>query len=127
MSFGDRLTHTVTIVRQVATGAQGDYGHATTADSVLATVKAAIQPRRERELAATDQGGVATSEYVLFLLPTDITTADAIVHDPDTCPVSADLPAARFEIIGTPNAAGLGHHLEVQARLNGAPQEADGS
>lgn len=127
MSFGSRLTHTVSIVRKSDAHTLDDYGQPVTSDEVIETVKAAIQPRRENEQAAVSQAGPAVANYVIFMFPTDITTADAIVHDQDVCPLVADLPTGRFELQGVPNAAGLGHHLEVQARLIESAQLAWGS
>jgi len=127
MSFGSRLTHTVSIVRKADSHSLNDYGQPVTSDAVVETVKAAIQPRGAREQEATSQGGAAVSEYKIFLFPTDLNTADALFHDQALCPVLADLPTGRFEITGVPNAAGLGHHLEVAARLVEAAQLAAGS
>lgn len=127
MSFGSRLQHTVSIVRQDDNGTFDDYGQPVTVDEVLSTVKAAIQPRNERERDSASQGGPAVGDHVIFMFPTDLTTADAIFHDDTICPLVSDLPTSRFEIVGVPNAAGLGHHLEVQARLIESAQGAIGS
>ena len=127
MSFGSRLTHTVSIVRKSDAHTLDDYGQPVTSDEVIETVKAAIQPRRENEREAVSQAGAATADHVIFMFPTVLRTADAIFHDQSVCPVVRDLPTARYEISGVPNAAGLGHHLEVQARLISASQLATGS
>jgi head-tail adaptor len=127
MSFGSRLTHTVSIVRKADAHTLNDYGQPVTSDTVIATVKAAIQPRQASEQAATSQAGPAIADYVIFMFPTDLSTADAIFHDRTVCPLVRDLPTARFELQGVPNAAGLGHHLEVQARLIESAQLAAGS
>jgi head-tail adaptor len=127
MSFGSRLTHTVDIIRETDSGTLDDYGQPVTTEAVLATVKAAIQPRSQREIALISQGGAAVSDHVIYLFPTELTSADAILHDSADCPVLKDLPTSRFEVIGVPNAAGLGHHLEVAARVVASPQEAEGS
>lgn len=127
MTFGSRLTHTISIVRQADSDTLNDYGQPITTDEVVETVKAAIQPRMPRERESVSQGGPAVTEYVIYLFPTDLTTADALVHDDAVCPVANDLPSGRFEVVGVPNAAGLGHHLEVAARLVEPAQEAEGS
>lgn len=127
MPIGSRLTHTVDIVRATATGTLDDYGQPVESEAVLASVKAAIQPRTQREMETVSQAGAAVTTHAIYLLPTDLTTADYISHDASACPLSADLPDGRFEIIGIANAAGLGHHLEVDARLIASPQEAEGS
>lgn len=124
MSFSQRLTHQVAIVRQADTATLDDHGQPVTTDAVLRTVAAAIQPRSSRERLETSQAGAAVSDHVIFLFPTDVTTADAIVHDDAVCPVGDDLPSQRFEIVGVPNAAGLSHHLEIEARLVEAATEA---
>lgn len=125
-AFGSRLTHTVTIVRETPTDTLDDYGQPTVTTSQR-TVKAAVQPRTEREQALMSNAGAAVSDHVIYMFPTDLTTADAIVHDEGTCPVASDLPTGRFEIVGVPNAAGLGHHLEVEANMVASPAEAEGS
>jgi head-tail adaptor len=126
MSFGSRLTHTVSVIRATE-GALDEYGQPTVTESVLATPKAAIQPRSEREKALIGQGGAAISDFVIYLFPTELNTSDAILHDEAACPLTSDLPTSRFEITGISNAAGLGHHLEVAARMVASPQEAEGS
>jgi hypothetical protein len=88
-------------------------------------VRAAIQPRRrggDREAPLVSEAGVTLSDHVIYMRPTDITTADAIEHDASVCPVLNDLPTCRFEIVGVPNAAGLGHHLEIDAKLVATPE-----
>ena len=127
MSFGSRLTHTVDIERAVVSGGETDYGADLVTPTILATVQAAIQPLSQQEAAAFSQAGAAVSTHRIYLFPTNITTADAVIHDPLTCPATADLPYSRFEVTGVPNAAGLGHHLEVEAVLVASPQEAEGS
>lgn len=122
MSIGSRLTHTVTIVRNsVSTDPDDDdeQGQPQRTESTLATVKAAIQPKRADEMALTTQAGAVVADHRIFLLPTDLTTADAIVHDAQDCPMRPDLPDSRFEVTSVPDAAGLGHHLEVEARVIG--------
>lgn len=126
MSFAALLTHTVTIERpgSVDPDVVDEYGHPVEASPTTSTAKAAIQPKRATEVAQTTQAGVAVSDHRIFLLPTTLTTADAILHDASDCPMSPDLPDARYEVVGVPNAAGLGHHLEVDAKLIGGIAEA---
>lgn len=126
-AFGSRLTHTVSIIRQFDSSNLNDYGQPITSDVELASVRAAIQPRKAREQDAVGQGGPSVTDYVVYLFPTDLTTADAIFHDEAVCPVPNDLPTGRFEISGVPNAAGLGHHLEVACHLVAAAAESEGS
>ena len=128
MSFGSRLTHTVTIVRPDvdANPAHDDeYGQPVATPETIATVKAAIQPlTRDQETVITSQGGAVFADHRIYLFPTDIRTTDAIVHEAQACPMSPDLPDARYEITAVPDAAGLGHHLEVEARLTGSYAQA---
>lgn len=127
MSFGSRLTHTVSIIRTSESGTLDDYGQPIRTEAVLSTPKAAIQPKSQREKTLFSQGGAEISTHTIFLFPTDLTTADALLHDAADCPVTVDLPTARYQIDGIANAAGLGHHLEVDARLVASPGEAEGS
>lgn len=126
MSFGARLTHTVSIVHRADSGSLDDYGQPTMTETAHGA-KAAIQPRRASEVAAISQAGVALSDHVIFLFPTDITVADYVLHDQLTCQMHPDFPTSRFEVVGVPNAAGLGHHLEVAAKLIQTAAEAEGS
>lgn len=127
MSIGSRLTHVVDIVRPTDTGSFDDYNQPTVTEAVLASVKASIQPKDAREQQAFSQAGAGISDHTVFLLPTDIKGSDAIEHDPDDCPLTRDLPFSRFEIDGIRNAAGIGHHLEVDVHAVNAPADATGS
>lgn len=131
MSISRFLNHRASIVGQRAVlddedePTVDDYGQPVRADVMIASnVAAGIQPKAARELAAISQAGVAESTHTIYLLPIALTTGDTIVHDPDDCPLSVDLPAGRYLITGVPDAAGAGHHLEVDARLVGAPVQA---
>lgn len=127
MAFGSRLTHSVAVVRRSNGATYDDYNHPVQNEAVLATVKAAIQPASAREQALQSQAGAVVADATIYLFPTDLTTADALVHSATDCPVSADLPTSRFEVVSIQNAAGLGHHLEVLARRVASPQDAEGS
>lgn len=102
-----------------------EYGQPVRADVTIGSnVAAGIQPKSARELAAISQAGIAESTHKVYMLPRLVTTADTIVHDPDDCPLSVDLPAARYLVTGVPDAAGAGHHLELDVRLLGSPSQA---
>jgi hypothetical protein len=124
------LTHRVSLVRRVAVLGEDDqptvdeYNLPVTAEQATSGIAASIQPRTVREMASLTQAGPALSDYRIYLRPRDIRTSDVIVHDPDACPVRTDLPLARFEIVGVPDAAGAGHHVEVWAKHVGAPSSA---
>lgn len=128
VSIGARLTHTVTVVRGSSSGDPDDddeYGQPVETEATHATVKAAIQPLSvDRETLLTTQAGATSADHRIYLLPMDITTADAIVHEAQACPLRPDLPDARYEITAVPDAAGLGHHLEVEAKLIGGIAQA---
>ena len=103
MSFDDRLLHTLVVKKMVAGGTFDDYGQPITAETTLATVKGLIQPRSARELALTTNAGATIGEYVGYMRPlTGITTGCWIEYGGD-----------RYDILTMPDAAGLGHHLEL--------------
>jgi hypothetical protein len=124
------LNHRVSIVRQVAVLDAGqptydDYGQPVrTASTLASNVAAGIQPKAAVELAAISQAGAAKATHTIYLLPRDVTTADQVVHDAGTCPVLVDLPTTTYQVTGVPDAAGAGHHLELDAFATGATEAA---
>ena len=130
MSIDRFLTHRVSIVRRVATLddadalIRDDYGHVVTATSTVTGVAVSIQPRSAREVADISQAGAALSDHRIYMLPRDIGTSDVIVHDASDCPMRTDIPDGRYEIVGVPDAAGAGHHIEIAARLVSSPGKA---
>ena len=135
MSFGARLIHDLVIERPEHLLNGGDeeldeYGQPLREFVDLASVKGLPQPRDVREAALISQAGVALSDYVIFLSPTDLNSGDRIRHVASACSVSgvADLPDAVYELVGAPrNAAGIGHHLEVDCRLVASPPVTEAS
>jgi hypothetical protein len=129
-SIASLLDHRVTLVRRVAVlddfdePVLDDYGHPLTVEERRTDVAVAIQPRSGKEIAATHQAGTAIATHMIFAVDRDITTADAIEHDPADCPKLADLPAGRYELDDAADAAGRGHHLELGARLVGEAETA---
>lgn len=121
MSFAALLTHRVAIVSARETGAEDEYGRPVTIPHTVVDVAAAIQPKTAREMAAISEAGAALGDWTIYTLPRAINAGEHIVHDSSDCPVpeSADIPDARFELVGVRNAAGLGHHLELDAKLVG--------
>jgi hypothetical protein len=119
--IGDQLTHRVSLVRRAAVMESGEPvldedGHIQYAERRTPGVDVAIQPLSTKERAAQHQAGVTVSSHRIYaLVNPPITSADAIDHDPEACPMSPDLPAVRYEINGVEDAAGLGHHLEINA------------
>lgn len=120
MSYSGRLIHTLSVVRQVNTGTKDDYGQPVTSPSTR-SVNGLPQPKRIREVAAIHQAGAPIGTWTIFLEMGDVLEADAIDHLLATCPVpdANDLPDMHWEITGVRNAAGLGHHLEVDATVVG--------
>jgi hypothetical protein len=106
VSFDDRLRHSLTIRRNVPTGALDDYGQPVTAETTITTVAGLIQPRSAREVALASQAGAVVGTHVGYIRPlAGLTTADWIEHD-----------GVRFDILSMPDAAGLNHHLELGLR-----------
>lgn len=118
-----RLLHALVIERPVY-GADDEYGQPTRSYAVLDVVKGLPQPKTLREMEAVHQAGTVVGEWTVFLNPVDLGEADRIVHDPALCGAPNDLPAGIFEPTGVRNAAGVGHHLEVDARLTDPAEEA---
>ena len=103
MGFDDRLRHSLTIRRNVPTGAVDDYGQPVTAETTVATVAGLIQPRSAREVALASQAGAVIGTHVGYMRPlVGLTTHDWIEHG-----------GVRYDIVSVPDAAGLGHHLEL--------------
>ena len=121
MSYPGLLDHRVQVVRMAATGATDEYGRAVTAQVVVGTVRAAIQAKSAREVAALHEAGAALTDHTIFMEPAaGASTADALVHDPALCPKAPhDLPTGRYELSSVRNAVGRGHHIEADARLVG--------
>lgn len=117
------LTHRVSVLRRVGVLDEAgepvldQRGQPVTTDDTRPGVAVAIQPKSAKERAAQHQAGAAVSTHTIYAVDRTITTAGAIIHDPAACPMTRDLPAGRYELSGTPDAAGVGHHLELDAVL----------
>lgn len=113
MTFSDRLIHSLLIVRHtVVVDGSGNpvldsYGQPTTTDSSTA-VKGLVQPKSAREVALISNAGVTVTDHTIYLLPTSVTPADVITFDPDD--------GRRYQITGVRDAAGISHHLEIDAQ-----------
>jgi hypothetical protein len=96
-------------VREVdgaGTATVDDYGQPVMAETTIATVAGLVQPRRAREVELASQAGAAIGEHVGYLRPlAGLTTADWI-----------EVSGVRYDIVSMPDAAGLGHHLELGLR-----------
>lgn len=88
------------------TGSFDDNGQPLFSPSTFATVPGLIQPRGAEEVALLSQGGAIASTHVGYIRPlTGISSGDWIEHD-----------GKRYDIEGLPDAAGLGHHYELELR-----------
>jgi hypothetical protein len=73
----------------------------------VATVKGLVQERTAKEIQGPQLQGVVVSDSIIFLpLGTDVTTQDRIRRDNDL----------EYDVQSVRDAAGHGHHLELDAR-----------
>jgi hypothetical protein len=78
----------------------------TFAAATFATVDGRIEPLTAQEVAIQSQGGAVVSTHRGYIWPlTGLTTHDWI-----------ECAGVRYDITGMPDAAGHGHHLELQLR-----------
>lgn len=105
MGFKQMLNATGTIRRFTST-AKNSHGNPVKIWSDLATdVPCRLQPRRGREAVQPTQ--VVVGSHILFLeIGTDITERDRVVVSANT-----------YEVLFVADAAGQGHHLEVELEL----------
>lgn len=114
MSFDDRLIHDLVVERATEGPAtpgtpEYDYNQTVQTWATLAEVRGLVQPKTAREVAQLNEAGAVVSTFTIYLRPTEIQPADRLRMEPDD--------GRRWEIDGIRDAAGLGHHLEVDARL----------
>jgi head-tail adaptor len=105
MSFDSRLVHEVAIERATP-GTVDDYNQPSLTYATIATVPALVQPKSGRERAQLNEAGAVKAEYRIYLRPTDITEGDHLIKQ-DSGEV--------YEIGFVADAAGIGHHLEIDA------------
>lgn len=102
------LRHHLVIERAI-NGTEDERGMPAQTWSTLSEVRGLVQPKSARELAQLSQGGPVASDHTGYLLPTDVKESDRIRFEPDD--------GRRFEITGVRDAAGIGHHLELDLNL----------
>lgn len=107
--FTNLLVQRLAIIRNVDTGVLDTYRHPVRAASVIAYVDGTIQPMAVREVALLSDAGVAVSDHTVFMAPTDVREADVIRTEPDD--------GRRYQVRGVRDAAGRGHHLEVDVAM----------
>lgn len=108
MGFDSRLLHTL-IIERPTPGAVDDYNQPATTYATLASVPGLVQPKTVREVAQLNQAGAVVSTHTIFLRPTEIQPSDRVR-------VATGGMAGTYEIDGVRDAAGLGHHLELDCR-----------
>lgn len=109
MSFDSRLVHQLVIERAAPTvpPTVDEWNNPIVTWATQATVAGLVQPKRAREVAQLNETGAVRATHTIYLRPTDLTEADRIrvvVGPPGT-----------YELDGIRDAAGLGHHLEIDA------------
>ena len=127
MSYGSRLLHELTVMRGTA-GTSDEYNQPSVTFASVGTVRALPQPKTIQEQALISQAGAVVGDWTIFTEIADIRESDRLVHNAATCPMRsiADLPSGTFQPTGVRNAAGIGHHLEIDASLI-APTPAEAS
>lgn len=111
MGFDSRLIHALVIERATSGAEDPETGQPALTYATLAAVSGLIQPKNVREASMQSQAGAVVSTHTVYLRPTDLQERDRIRFEPDD--------GRRFEITGVRDAAGLSHHLEVDARVVG--------
>lgn len=120
MSIESRYVHTLVVKRLVGTTVPvhepphaddgdpiyDDYGQPVTAEETLATVPGLVQPRKGREVAYVTQGGPVVADYYGYCAP--LAGLDA------SCWL--EVAGVRYDVLHVADAAGLGHHLELDLR-----------
>lgn len=128
MSAFDRLLNTTVTIWRTSDAEQpdsegDDYGHPDQDRTPIATVAARIEPKAQpmgrigspQEPTSTWEGTIINDFYV-YCRPTDVAATDSLT----------DAAGNEYKIIQVRNAAGHGHHLEIDCRRI-VPDSADGS
>ena len=105
MGFDERLIHTVAIERNTP-GPVDEWNMPTEVWATIATPQALIQPKSGRERAQQNEAGAVTGQYRVYLRPIDVTEGDHLIHQDG---------GEVYEIGFVADAAGIGHHLELDA------------
>lgn len=112
MPIESRYRHSLTVKKMAVTlDVEGNpvrdaYGQPVTTETTLATVPGLIQPRNAREVAAANQAGAEIGDLVCYMAP--------LAGVDKGCWILKG--GARYDILTDPDAAGLGHHLELGVR-----------
>lgn len=108
MSFDSRLRHTL-VVERASSSAVDDWNAAVLEWAAIATIAGLVQPKTAREVNQQNEAGAVLTTHTIYCRPADIEPGDRIR-------VSAGPMAGLYQVEGIRNAAGLGHHLEIDAR-----------
>lgn len=93
-------------VQNAGTPDEDEYGQPVVVPTTVATVRGLIQPKSAREVALTSEAGVVQSDHLGFMAPlSGLTTGDWLERD-----------GRRYDIVAIADAAGLGHHLELDLK-----------
>lgn len=124
MSFDSLMIHTLSVVRQVETGDEDEYGQPVREPQTIETFSGDAQVKGAREIARRSEAGPVVGAWTLYTRPRDILTSDAILHDPTVCGLARDLPAATWELKAVnPRRDRTGiHHFEIDADLIASPE-----
>lgn len=109
MSFDSLMRH-MFIIERPTDGAVDAYNNPTTTYATLATVPGRMQPKNVREVAALNQAGATVSTYTGYVRPTEVQPSDRIR-------IASGAMAGTYEIDGVRDAAGMGHHYEIDCRM----------
>lgn len=115
MSFADRLIHSLLIVHRAqvldvdGNPVLDENGMPTTTETTTA-VKGLVQPKSAREVALISQAGANVSDHTIYMLPAAVTSQDVIRYDDED-------DGRQYNVIGVRDAAGIGHHLEIDAEM----------
>jgi hypothetical protein len=118
VSFDALLRHVLVVKRNVQTTVPvhvpaeptdgdpifDDYGQPVMAESTVATVPGRIEPKSAREVALLSQAGAVVSTHTGYVRP--LAGLDA------GCWIESG--GVRYDIVGMPDAAGAGHHVELE-------------
>jgi SPP1 family predicted phage head-tail adaptor len=97
------------VIERATDGAVDDYNMPAQTWATLETVRGLVMPKTAEEVAQLSQGGPVASDHTIFLYPTDVQEADRIRFDPDD--------GRTYQIDAVRDAAGQGHHLELDAHV----------
>lgn len=109
MSIESRYLHTLVVKRMLDGGTLDEYGQPVTAESTVATVAGLVQPRKGREVTYVTQAGPVVADFYAYAAPLASLGTDCWL----------EVGGIRYDVLNIADAAGLGHHLELDLRRVG--------